>query len=104
MLKIRIGQQLKNKKVTKKERRLPIVRAAIKELFGEINSPDTLQIGDGEVNLIFRQCQELEQDKPKKDQVFNIAFSTFLRTQGYWSFIKESLPFDVIEVAPRHRK
>jgi len=98
------SQQIINKKVTKKERRLPIVRAAIKELFGEINPPDTLQIGDGEVNLIFRQCQELEQDKPKKDQVFNIAFSTFLRTQGYWSFIKESLPFDVIEVAPRHRK
>ena len=93
-----------NKKTSKKERRVPIVKEAIKELFGNIQSPDSLQIGDGEVNLIFRQCQEFEKNKAKKDQVFNIAFSTFLRTQGYWSYIKESLPFDVIEVAPRNRK
>lgn len=92
------------KRLTKKERRVPIVKTAIKELFGEIQSPSSLQIGDGEVNLIFRQCKELEKENAKKDQVFNIAFSTFLRTQGYWSYIKESLPFDVIEVAPRNRK
>jgi len=98
------SQQIKNKKLTKKERRLPIVKAAIQELFGEIKPPESLQIGDGEVYQIFCQCQELEKNKTKKDQVFNIAFSTFLRTQGYWDFIKESLPFDVVEVAPRNRK
>ncbi len=98
------ASKIKNKKPSKKERRVPIVKEAIKELFGDIQSPDSLQIGDGEVNLIFRQCQEFEKNKGKKDQVFNIAFSTFLRTQGYWSYIKESLPFDVIEVAPRNRK
>jgi len=96
--------KVENKKPSKKERRIPIVKAAIVELFGEIKSPDSLQIGDGEVNLIFRQCKELEKNKAKKDQVFNIAFSTFLRTQGYWSYIKESLPFNVVEVAPRNRQ
>lgn len=97
-------KNIKAKRPTKKERRVPIVITAIEELFGKIHAPDSFQIGDGEVNLIFRQCKELEKEYPKKDQVFNIAFSTFLRTQGYWSYIKECLPFDVIEVAPRNRK